>query len=497
MNLPTLGTGAAPTWLAMSQPQREATSVRRLAAFGAGLLTTLSCLVACAALPSPPEAASAPLSKAQTRDRIQVIGAQGPDSAQAEAAALARVKAEGSAALLQRHLEVLVAHGDVNLYRGNSVRLLVDGPQTFAAMKAAVAAARERVLVEFYIVEDEGIAVELGELLMQKAAQGVSVALLYDSLGSFGTSTAFFDRLRAGGVWVCAFNPVNPLQRPGHWEVVARNHRKMLAVDNDVAFTGGINLSTVYAKGSFSSARRPRAPPSDEEVARSGWRDTQIELRGPVVPAMTASFRSSWQSQGCPGVLPTPPPPVKPAPGQRVVRLVTGDPDHGINPTYTVLLKATQAAARSVHLTMAYFAPGPEMIGALSDAARRGVDVRLVLPSQTDVSLVLHAARSYYAQLLEAGVQIYEMEHAVMHAKTAVIDGVLSTVGSSNLDWRSIVSNSEMDVIVLGDDFAGEMQSLFKRDQAASRRIEAQQWSQRGIGKRLMEALGRLLEPWL
>lgn len=461
------------------------------------LLTSLCTLAACAGLPAAPESPSTPLSVAQTHDRLQVIGTHGPDSARREALALARVKAEGSAALVQRHLGVLVEQGDVNLYRGNSVRLLVDGPQTFAAMKAAVAAARQRVLVEFYIVEDEGIAAELGELLMQKVAQGVSVALLYDSLGSLGSSTAFFDRLRAGGVWVCAFNPVNPLQRPGHWEVMDRNHRKMLAVDSDVAFTGGINLSNVYAKGSFSSARLPRAPPTEEEIARSGWRDTQIELRGPVVPAMTASFRTSWLTQGCPGVLPTPPPPVEAAPGQRVVRLVTGDPEHGVNPTYTVLLNATQAAARSVHLTMAYFAPGPDLIQALSDAARRGVDVSLVLPGQTDVSLVLHAARSYYAQLLQAGVQIYEMEHAVMHAKTAVIDGVLSTVGSSNLDWRSIVGNSEMDVIVLGDDFASEMQALFKRDQAASRRIDAQQWAQRGFSERLMESLGRLLEPLL
>ena len=146
-------------------------------------------------------------------------------------------------------------------------------------MKAAIATARQRVLVEFYIVEDEGVAAEVGELLLRKAAEGVRVALMYDSLGSVGTDSAFFDRLRQGGIAVCAFNPLNPLERPGHWGVLQRNHRKMLAVDSEVAFTGGINLSNVYAQGSFGSLRRKK-PPADADA--QGWRDTQIELHGPV-----------------------------------------------------------------------------------------------------------------------------------------------------------------------------------------------------------------------
>lgn len=460
-------------------------------------LTALGAVVACAELPVQKLPPAGVLTPTQTRDKLQVVGPQGADSARREAAELALLAAEGQARLLQRHLGVLVAQGEVNLYRGNSVRLLVDGPETFAAMKAAVAAARERVLLEFYIVEDEGVAVEFAELLIQKAAEGVSVALLYDSVGSLGTSRAFFDRLQAGGVAVCAFNPVNPLARPIPWRLVQRNHRKMLAVDSDVAFTGGFNLSNVYAKGSFGIGRRQQRPVSEDEVVRSGWRDTQVELRGPVVPAMTTSFRLSWQAQGCPGALPAPPPPIHAAPGQRVVRLVTGDPQQGINPTYTLLMAATQAAQRSVHLTTAYFAPGPELVEKLCDAARRGVDVTLMLPGRSDVNLVLHAARSYYTQLLQAGVKIYEMDHAVMHAKTAVIDGVLSKVGSSNLDWRSIVGNNEMDVIVLGDDFGRELGALFQRDIASSRRIDDQQWQRRSLGQRLMERVGRLFEPLL
>ncbi|KQY88887.1 phosphatidylserine/phosphatidylglycerophosphate/cardiolipin synthase family protein [Pelomonas sp. Root1444] len=435
-----------------------------------------------------------PLPPQQTADRITMVDRDGPVPASAEARELARVRAEGSSALFERHLGVLAGKGDAQLLRGNTAKLLIDGPQTFAAMKAAVAAARHRILVEFYIVEDDGVAAEFADLLIRKAAEGVNVALMYDSVGSLGTEKAFFERLRAGGVAVCAFNPINPLERPGHWGLLQRNHRKMLAADSDVAFTGGINLSNVYAKGSFGSGRgRPPA----EDADREGWRDTQVELRGPVVGALAAVFRESWARQGCEGTLPPAPPPRVAMPGQRVVKLVAGDPEQGINPTYTALLRAIDAAQRSVQLTMAYFAPGPELIQALCDAARRGVAVSLVLPGRSDVKMVLHAARSRYAQLLEAGVQVHEMSHVVMHAKTAVIDGVFSSVGSSNLDWRSIVGNNEIDVIVLGDDFGEQMQQLFARDVTASKPILAEQWARRGLGQRLLEGFARIVEPLL
>ncbi|MDR7268656.1 cardiolipin synthase [Pelomonas saccharophila] len=449
--------------------------------------------VACGTLPEQNRQVKT-LPPQQAANHITLQGRNGPVSEATEARDLARVRDEGNGALFERHLGVLAAQGDAQLLRGNTAKLLVDGPATFAAMKAAISAARQRLLVEFYIVEDEGVAAEVGELLLRKAAEGVQVALMYDSLGSVGTDGAFFERLRQGGIAVCAFNPLNPLERPGHWGVLERNHRKMLAADSDVAFTGGINLSNVYAEGSFGSARRQRPP---EDADKRGWRDTQIELRGPVVSALAAVFSASWAQQGCKGQLAAAPTPRVPLPGQRVVKLVAGDPAAGINPSYTALLHAIDASERSVQLTMAYFAPGPELIQALCDAARRGVAVSLVLPGRSDVSLVLHAARSRYAQLMEAGVQIHEMSGSVMHAKTAVVDGVYSSVGSSNLDWRSIVGNHEIDVIVLGDDFGQQMQALFARDLTVSQRIDPAQWARRGLGQRLLQGFARLVEPLL
>jgi len=466
---------------------------RRMVAF-ASAAGAVALAASCAALP-PHAGESQPLPQGQARARVTVVGAQGPVADHVKQRDLDRLQAEGRAESVRRHLGVLASLGEVHMYRGNSARLLVDGPQTFAAMKAAIAKARQRVLLETYIIEDDGVAAEFGELLLRKAAEGVSVALLYDSVGSLTTERAFFDSLEAGGVAVCAFNPVNPLERPGRWGLLQRNHRKVLAVDSDVAFTGGINLSNVYADGSFGSGRHfGSGSPSPDD---SGWRDTQIELRGPVVAAMAALFQESWLGQNCPGALSPDPPAANAAPGQRVVKLVAGDPRHGVNPTYTALMSAIGAARHSVHLTMAYFAPGPDMIQALSDAARRGVEVVLVLPGRSDVKLVMHAARSYYAQLLDAGVQVYEMKHAVMHAKTAVIDGVFASVGSSNLDWRSIVGNNEIDVIVLGDDFGQELEKLFGHDVASSTRIDPEQWRGRGVVQRLLEGFGRLVEPLL
>jgi cardiolipin synthase A/B len=442
-----------------------------------------------------------PLQKSAPREaaaRVTVHGQQGPLAPEAAARTLATLSAEGKRELLAHHLSVLAAHGDVDLVRGNAARLLVDGPATFAAMKAAIAQAQSRVLLQSYIFEDRGLAAEVAGWLLDRAARGVRVALLYDSVGSISTDEAFFEALRAGGVAVCAFNPINPAKRPGYWGINRRDHRKLLVVDNERAFTGGINISRVYGSGSFgSSGGASRAGAGEEESQGNGWRDTQIELAGPVVPVLAAEFASAWTDQGCTSALPPEPAQRVAYAGQRVVKVVASDPRDATNRIYTSLLEAVTASRRSVHLTMAYFAPGEAFVQALCDAARRGVDVQMVLPGRSDFALVLHAGRSYYAQLLAAGVRIYEMEHALMHAKTAVIDGVLSTVGSSNLDWRSLVDNHELNVLVLGDDFGAQMEAMFERDRAASQRIEEKTWHRRPWSQRALERLGRLAERWL
>lgn len=459
-------------------------------------------LASCTALPAR-EAPTPGVAPAQLPGAVQVSDARGPLPATTMRRVAADIAAEGRSALALHHLGVLAAQGDAHLLRGNTAKLLVDGPQTFAAMRSAIASATTRVLLESYIFEDDGLAAEIGELLATKAGQGVGVAILYDALGSFGSDKGFFENLRARGVSVCAFNPVNPVRRPGYWGINHRDHRKILVVDERVGFTGGINVSKVYASGSSGSSggRGPSGFGSsgddEEDWRRNGWRDTQIELRGPIAPALAKAFEDHWRKQGCQDPLPRAGRVSPVNAGETTVQLLLSDPDDPGNPIYTSVLQAIDASRRSVHLTMAYFAPGPDVAAALCAAARRGVAVVLILPSRSDFGLILAAGRSYYRQLLGCGVRIHELQDALLHAKTAVIDGVWSTVGSSNLDWRSFVVNSEVNVVVLGEDFAGVLEQQFERDLTASQAITAEAWSRRGVGQRLTEMVGRLAERLL
>ncbi|MCB1955721.1 MAG: cardiolipin synthase B [Rhodocyclaceae bacterium] len=407
-------------------------------------------------------------------------------------ASLRRLGDEGREALLQRQLAAMVAFGDVRLYEGTDSRLLVDGPETFAAMFDAIARARRTILLESYIIDDAEVARSLARLLLTKRAEGVQVAVIYDDIGSITTPDGYFEEMRRGGVMVCAFNPVSPLRRPGYWDITHRDHRKILVVDDRIAFTGGINISGVYASGSSQFGR------GRDYHREAGWRDTQLQLRGPAVEPLAILVRQTWLEQGCEGGVPGFDP-GQPSgggtAGDDVAWVIASSPDDERNRIYAMLLAAIDASVASIHLTMAYFAPGEDMVAALEDAARRGVEVQLILPSQSDFRPVLYAGRSYYQRLLDAGVDIHEFGNAVLHAKTAVIDGVISTVGSSNMDWRSFGGNNEVNVVVLGRDFARRMQAMFQDDLAASRRITPEAWAGRALHERLLEGLARVLEP--
>lgn len=182
--------------------------------------------------------------------------------------------------------------------------------------------------------------------------------------------------------------------------------------------------------------------------------------------------------------------------GDKVVRVLGSRPE-GHFEIYKALLLAMQEAKKSIHITCAYFVPDDQTLEALTDAARRGVDVQLVLPSVSDSGLVFHAGRAFYQPLLEAGVKIYELKLSVLHAKTVVIDGVWSTVGSTNLDRRSFLHNSEVNVIVMGDVFGLEMEKAFKEDLHNSREITLVEWNKRPISTRLKEWLARVWDYWL
>lgn len=472
----------------------------------AGLAAAVAAAVlgACAMSPPAPRA-DLPLAEPRRTPAVQevsrkvsVTGPRGRLTPEQRERLLRRIGEQGSATLVQRHLLAMSAFGEVDLHAGNQARLLIDGPQTFSAMFDAIAQARQTVLLESYIIEDAAIAQNLSALLQRKAAEGVRIAVLYDAVGSIGTDKRYFEGLRRAGIAVCQFNPVRPDGRGGYWDITHRDHRKILVVDREVAFTGGINISEVYSSGSFGRQPAPRET-TREELANDGWRDTQVEVRGPAAAALADLVRETWAQQRCAD--PLPPAPVieragARASGPHLMRVIPSSPDDEFNRIYALLLAAIDASQRSVHLTMAYFAPGADMLEALCDAGRRGVDVRLILPSVSDFAPVLHAGRSYYDRLLGCGVKLYELQDAVLHAKSAVIDGVVSTVGSSNMDWRSFVGNNEVNAVVIGEDFGDAMERMFERDLAASQAIDAEAWARRPLWQRAKESLARLFERW-
>ena len=341
------------------------------------------------------------------------------------------------------------------LYKDNSVKLLVDGPATYRAMLAAIESADRYIELETYIFSDDEVGKKFAQLLSQKAATGVRVTVLYDSIGSLGAPTGFFDDMSAAGVEVIAFNPANPVTGGNPMSINNRDHRKLLIVDDRVAFTGGINIDRNYSSSSISDRqnKKPR-----------GWRDTHIEIRGPAVAGCHALFLANWQRVG--GEMPVAPTSgatdvVAKDEGDELVRILSSVGGQGkISPIRIAYELAIESATERVWITQPYFAPDPAFLKTLAAAARRGIDVRILLPGTSDSAISLYSSRYRYGGLLKAGVRIYESEDTMVHAKTAVIDGIWSTVGSSNLDYRSFIHNDEVNAVVVGANFAKELEAV-------------------------------------
>ena len=406
-------------------------------------------------------------------------------------AVLAKVSRKGDENdLLTRQTALEEAVAGTPLVPGNEVTLLNDGPASYQAMFEAIEAANDHIHLEFYTIDEQGeTGQRLAELLLKKRAQGVAVNLIYDGVGSIETPKEYFKRLRDGGVNAVEFNPVNPLTAAAGWHLNHRDHRKLTIVDGKVAFTGGINISGVYSTG--SSVSDSRSP------SREGWRDINIRIVGPVVADLQREFLENLQKHCKEPIEPREWfPPLEPK-GKHPARVVASSPDDAVPAIFVTMVSAIRNATRSVYLTMAYFAPDPQTLDALKSAAGRGVDVKLILPSYTDFWGILYAGRSHYADLLQSGVQIYERQERLLHAKTAVIDGVWATVGSSNVDWRSFLHNEELNVVVLGNDFGRQMEDSFGRDLANSKRVTSEEWERRPLGSRIKEAAARVWEYWL
>lgn len=331
--------------------------------------------------------------------------------------------------------QALARSAGAPLVGGNAVNLLFDAAANFNAWQQHIAAAQDYILIEMYLFADDDFGGAVREQLLEKLAQGIQVYLLYDWLGCWREHyTGFFKPLQQAGAQVRAW------QAPG-WRtglnLPGRDHRKLIVIDGDIAFIGGLCISSRW----------------------DGWRDTGLSLRGPLLAEALAAFADSWQASG--GALP--PLAANPAPaGEVSARLIATTPSTAKLMRLDLLIAGF--ARERLWLTDAYFMGTSAYLSALQNAARDGVDVRLLVPRSSDIGWIATVSRTLYRPLLEAGVRVFEWNGQMIHAKTAVADGRWARIGSTNLNVSSWLANRELDLAIEDRTLAAEMETRFLQD---------------------------------
>jgi cardiolipin synthase len=361
---------------------------------------------------------------------------------------------------------------------GNTARLLINGDQIFPAYLGAIRGATETVNLLTYAYWRGDIAVEVADALCERTQAGVECNVLVDAVGAARMEKELVRRMEDAGVTVSRFRPPKPyaLRR-----VTNRTHRKLLIVDGRLGFTGGVGIAEEWT----GNAEDP-----------DHWRDTHVEVEGPVVRGLQGAFAENWlEATGRVLAGERYLPDLEPREGEgapmQVMRSSAGVGDTNAEALYFL---AVSAAAETVDLTSAYFAPRPAFTRALTEAADRGVKLRLLVPGpHIDKELVRTAGRASYGELLEAGVQIFEYQPTMLHAKTLVVDGVWASVGSINFDNRSFGLNDEATLCVESKRFAGELEEAFQTDLDHSKEIDAERWRKRSPWLRSREAASRLV----
>lgn len=378
------------------------------------------------------------------------------------------------------------------LVPGNKATLLPSGTQTFAAVFEALSGARNSINLEYFILNDVvSGGRSLSAVLLDRLRAGVRVNMIYDAFGSRLTPDSFFQTLRQAGAKVVAYNPLDPLQARTGWAPNSRDHRKIAVVDGRIAFTGGVNLDKAYENPPEAGV------PQDGDTSKAYWRDTALRIEGPAVAELQKLFFGTWREQKAPDADPADYFPSLPRQGVQTIRIIGSAPGGKAPLYYASLLTAINSARSRVWLCSGYFVPPHQEREALRNAARAGIDVRIVTPAFSDVQSAVYAARASYGDLLEAGVHVFEVHDAVVHAKIAVVDDTWTVVGSSNLDRRSVVFNNEVDAVIVGHDMAGQVEAVLRDYMNAAVPVNLARWRQRPLGERLDELEARIWQYWM
>jgi cardiolipin synthase A/B len=363
------------------------------------------------------------------------------------------------------------AHG------GNSASLLLNGDQIFPAQLEAIRSARQTISYAQYFYEEGAIGQEIAEALAERCRAGVRGHVLLDGFGASLMPTAYWETMTRAGCEVATFRRLSPLSllaAIGFGRDNKRNHRRILVVDGQIGFTGGSGISPKWLGDGRTEGQ---------------WRETDVRIEGPIVARLQGAFVENWlEATGnvLGGDAYFPPLPRR---GSVSAQIVGSSPAGGSFAMYTMFLLAMSSARHSIYITNPYFLPDDRMTRVLTEAPGRGVHVVVLLPGAIDNNIVRQASRSTFGKLLRAGIEIYEYEAGLLHAKTMTVDGIWATIGSTNLDTRSFALNEELNAVLYNKDLVGQLEKNFADDLKHSRRIEYQAWQGRGFFYRLLEML--------
>lgn len=363
---------------------------------------------------------------------------------------------------------------------GNSLEILRDGHATFDSIFKALEKAEKFIHIEYYIIEEGELTDRLTKLFKEKIAEGVTIRLIYDGVGSFALSNAYLNRLRDIGVEVHAFLPL----RFGRYlsSLNNRNHRKIVVIDGIVGFTGGINVTDYYIKGHETLGK---------------WHDLHIKITGPAAMHLNQVFISDWhtvtETRLAQNEIPD-----NPLIGSGItMQIVYSGPDDmfpSIEQTYLSIINNTK---NYIYITNPYIIPGPEILKALQVASLSGVDVRLLISKRSDIRLVKWTVRSYFEPLLKAGVRIFLYPEGFLHSKLIISDDDIATIGTANIDVRSFEHNYEVNAVIYDEEFTRLLGKEFQKDCAISEELNYDAYLKRPVRNKIYEGAARLFSPLL
>ena len=384
--------------------------------------------------------------------------------------------------LSKRHLiNLMLSNSNALLTDNNEITILKNGNETFPAIFQAIENARHHIHLEYYIIDNDEIGGQLKDMLIRKAKQGVEVRFIYDDVGSWQLPSKYIKELQHAGVKIDCFMKVRfPMLTS---RVNYRNHRKIVVVDGETGFTGGLNFADRYMYG----------------VKYLGvWRDTHLMVKGGAATALQIVFMADWffvSKEILSGEVYFKT--FRPGSGKKLVQIVSSGPDSDWESIGQAYFSAIASAREKVFIASPYLIPPSDIIYAMKTAALGGIDIRVLLPGKSDAIITKWGTNSYLEELLETGVKIYLYQPGFMHSKLMVVDGVFSTVGTANLDSRSLETNFEVNAMIYDEEIAAEIEKQFLADLKQSREVFLEEWKKRSRISKAKESFARLLSPML